>query len=151
MPEHASSSPLTIREATVADAPRLAELAGQLGYPSTAAQIEKRLRAIEAEGQHAVFVAEHSGGEVGGVLDVLVWNSVESESHAEIAALVVDEDSRHRGVGRRLVERAEEWTRAQGYDVVTLHSNVIRAHAHAFYERLGYGQMKTQKVFRKQL
>jgi GNAT superfamily N-acetyltransferase len=141
---------LIIRPASPADVECLAALAGQLGYPSTLAQIEKRLRAIADDAGHAVFVAEQNGA-MAGYLDVFVLRTVESEPRAEIAGLVVDENARSRGVGRRLMESAEEWARAQGCNVVSLRSNVIRTRAHAFYERLGYSLIKTQKAFRKQL
>jgi GNAT superfamily N-acetyltransferase len=147
---HPSSPAPTIRPASPADVDRLAALAGQLGYPSTPVQIEKRLRAIADDSGHAVFVAEQNGA-VAGYLDVFVLRTVESEPRAEVAGLVVDENVRSLGVGRRLMEHAEEWARAQGCNLVSLRSNVIRARAHAFYERLGYTLVKTQKAFRKQL
>ena len=49
--------------------------------------------------------------------------------------MVVDETVRGSGIGRCLMERAEEWTRERGYNTVQLRSNVTRAAAHAFYER----------------
>jgi hypothetical protein len=47
-----------IRPAGRQDAERIAMLAGQLGYPSTAAQALQRIERIERERRHAVFVAE---------------------------------------------------------------------------------------------
>lgn len=76
---------------------------------------------------------------------------IESEPRAEINGLVVDETCRSRGVGRVLLEHAEQWARERGFRSVVLRSNVIRGRAHAFYERLGYQVFKTQKVFRKPL
>ena len=49
------------------------------------------------------------------------------------------------------MEKAEAWARKQGCGSVRLHSNVLRARAHAFYERLGYRLTKLQKAFRKEL
>jgi len=48
---------LRIRRARASDAPQLAALTGQLGYPATAAQIRKRLQGIKPASQNAVFVA----------------------------------------------------------------------------------------------
>ena len=52
---------------------------------------------------------------------------------------------------RRLMEEAEQWARDKGCRSVRLRSNVVRAEAHAFYERLGYSVFKTQKNYRKML
>ncbi len=76
---------------------------------------------------------------------------IESDSRAEINALVVEEGHRSRGTGRILMQHAEQWARARGCSAVVLRSNVIRARAHAFYEKLGYQTLKTQKYFRKNL
>lgn len=58
---------------------------------------------------------------------------------------------RLRAIGRALMERAEAWAWDMGLAAVRLRSNVIRAEAHAFYARIGYAPVKTQKVFAKEL
>jgi GNAT superfamily N-acetyltransferase len=144
-----SGARLAVREARLNDAARLAELSGQLGYPSTHDQVESRLREIQATAEHAVFVAELATGEVAGALGVFVMRTMEADPRAEIGGLVVDERYRSQGLGQRLMERAEEWAREKHCAEVGLRSNVIRDRAHAFYERLGYRVVKTQKSFRK--
>lgn len=140
----------TVRAAEESDAERIAALSGQLGYPVAAEAVLKRLRAIQQRPDHAVFVAE-MGGQVVGWVHVYGVATLESPPHAEIGGLVVDEAQRGRGVGRALMERAESWARSMGLETVRLRSNVVRAEAHAFYEHIGYAQVKTQKVFAKSL
>ncbi len=139
-----------IRAAGEGDAERIATLSEQLGYPTDAEAMLKRLRAIGRRPDHGVFVAEAEGNVVGWV-HVYAVAALESPAHAEIGGLVVDEAHRGRGIGRALMERAEAWARDMGLGAVRLRSNVIRAEAHAFYERIGYAQVKTQKVFAKAL
>ena len=86
-----------------------------------------------------------------GWIDVFMSRLVEADQHAEIGGFVVDEGCRAQGVGRLLLERAEEWARAEGCVVMTLRSNVIREQAHAFYQNSGYTVVKTQKAFHKTL
>ncbi len=50
-----------------------------------------------------------------------------------------------------LMDQVERWSRQHGYGSVRLRSNVVRSRAHAFYERLGYEVIKTQKAFCKNL
>jgi GNAT superfamily N-acetyltransferase len=129
----------------------MAELSGQLGYKATGTEIEKRLAAMRAAPDYAVFVAELPDGEVAGWVGVFVYRCVEADTRAEISGLVVDERIRSSGIGRRLMERAEEWARGKGCSAVGLRSQVLREGAHAFYQRLGYKHIKTQKSFRKDL
>lgn len=138
-----------IREARPADYARMAELAGQLGYPSSAEDLARRLGSFEASGERVAFVAQLPDGEIGGWIGAFVYRSVEADARVEISGLVVDERYRSRSVGRALLERAEMWAREKGYSATSLRSNVIRERAHAFYERQGYKHTKTQKSFRK--
>ena len=142
---------LKIRRAKSADAPRLAELSGQLGYPATAAQLKQRLRGIQPASLHAVFVAESSKDGIVGWLHVSKQHLLESENRAEVNGLVVAEGQRSLGAGARLLAAAEDWARKHGCKSMSVRSNVIRERAHSFYERNGYEHYKTQKSFRKPL
>jgi GNAT superfamily N-acetyltransferase len=139
-----------IREAQPQDFPRIAELAGQLGYPSSPNEIAGRLAGIKYSDDHAVFVAQ-LGAEVAGWLGVYVCRMVEADARAEISGLVVDERYRSQQIGLHLLGRAERWAREKGCRAIGLRSNVIRDRAHVFYERHGYKHTKTQKSFRKDL
>jgi GNAT superfamily N-acetyltransferase len=68
---------------------------------------------------------------------------------AEIAALVVDHETRNRRIGARLLRAAESWAIEHGARRVRVRSNVIRADAHRFYEREKYAPVKDQRVFEK--
>lgn len=151
MTTSAKESGLEIRTPRTGDCSRMAELAGQLGYKATGVDIEKRLAGMDASPDYAVFVAELPSGEIAGWVGVFVYRCVEADTRAEINGLVVDDRMRSLGIGRHLMERAEEWARQKGCETVGVRSNVIRERAHAFYERLGYEHFKTQKSFRKDL
>jgi len=142
---------LKIRRAKSADAPQIALLTGQLGYPATTAQIRERLRGIQAVSQNAVFVAEAANYGVIGWLHVSKEPLLESEMRAEVNGLVVAEGQRSLGAGAQLLAAAEDWARKHGCKSMSVRSNVIRERAHQFYERHGYEHYKTQKSFRKPL
>ena len=142
---------LKIRGANFGDAPRIAELSGQLGYPTSPAQVRGRLRGIRPLSQHAVFVAESSKDGVIGWLHVSKSPLLEVEVRAEVNGLVVAEGQRSLGAGAQLLAVAEDWARKHGCKSMSLRSNVIRERAHKFYERNGYEHYKTQKSFRKPL
>jgi GNAT superfamily N-acetyltransferase len=148
---HENGNKLRIRRAMSADAPRLAELSGQLGYPATAAQLRQRLRAVKQTPRHVVFVAESSQDGVVGWLHVSRVPLLESELRAEVNGLIVAEGQRSLGAGARLLEAGEDWARKQRCKEMSVRSNVIRERAHKFYERHGFEHYKTQKSFRKPL
>jgi GNAT superfamily N-acetyltransferase len=142
---------IEVRAARPGDFSQIAQLAGQLGYPSTTEEIARRLAAMETSSEQGVFIADSGDGRIAGWVGVFVEHTVESDACVEVSGLVVDERCRSRGVGLRLLERAEQWAREKGCRAVHLRSNVIRGRAHAFYERHGYEHVKTQKAFRKKL
>jgi GNAT superfamily N-acetyltransferase len=141
----------TVRLAQASDSDRIADLAGQLGYPSTGEEVGKRLNEMRDASQYAVFVAELSGGQIAGWIGVYIFRAVEMETAAEINGLIVDETVRCYGIGKALLDAAEEWSRSVGCSVLSVRSNVIRERAHRFYTANCYQHVKTQKEFRKKL
>ncbi|HET9952012.1 MAG TPA: GNAT family N-acetyltransferase [Candidatus Eisenbacteria bacterium] len=142
---------VTCRAMRDADAPRVAELAGELGYPSTPEQILARKAVLDREGRSGLLVAEAAGGDVIGWIIVSEMCSLELDPHAEVKGLVVASEARSRGVGVRLMEAGEAWASARGLREMVLRSNVIRDRAHAFYKRIGYEEQKRQVKLRKRL
>lgn len=141
----------TIRLASAGDAGRIAVLCQQLGYPASRKQVQRRLHQIQQDEGHAVYVAEQSDGHIVGWVHVHLRQLVVANLQAEIGGLVVDESYRRHGIGRLLMERAEQWAREKGCRAVHLRSNIVRKGAHVFYERLGYSNVKTSRVFHKVL
>ncbi len=140
-----------IRPAGPDDAPTIARLSTQLGYPQSELDARRALQAVRAEASGEVFVATEDGGEVVGWIHVLLAPRLESGTYAEIGGLVVLEALRGRGIGTRLVEAAEAWAAARGAPTIRVRSNVVREDAHRFYTTRGYDVIKTQAVFRKSI
>ncbi|HLW99358.1 MAG TPA: GNAT family N-acetyltransferase [Candidatus Acidoferrales bacterium] len=140
-----------IRQARQEDSAAMAKLSVQLGYPVTTQVIAARLEDASRDSFSIVIVAETPAGEIAGFAQFVDQRLIGSDPRVEVAALVVDESVRGRGVGRLLLSHGEHWARERGRNIVNVRSNVIRAAAHAFYEHVGYRHYKTQKAFRKDL
>jgi GNAT superfamily N-acetyltransferase len=140
-----------IRTVQIDDAASIAVLSGQLGYPSSGASVRRRLRSLLSKSDHAIWVAENSGGAVAGWIHVFVHQVLESDRQAEIGGLVIHEEFRGQGAGKALVERAERWAKARRLKSVYVRSNIVRKDAHVFYQKRGYKIIKTQFAFRKTL
>ncbi len=140
-----------VRTPEPGDYDKMADLAGQLGYRSTAAEVRLRLSEMTDSSQYAVYVAQLPEGQIGGWITVHMFRAVELDTCAEISGLIVDCEVRSRGIGKVLLDAAEAWARSRGCAVISVHSNVKRGRAHAFYKRNGYEWTKTQEEFRKSL
>jgi GNAT superfamily N-acetyltransferase len=127
-----------VRDARPADAAACAELLGQLGYPTDTSTVRGRIDRFAGDPVSRMFVAE-AGGRVVGLAAVSALPLVERDGRwARLSAIVVDEDARGRGVGRALVDAVEAEAAARGCGYVEVTTADRRAHAHAFYRRLGY-------------
>jgi predicted N-acetyltransferase YhbS len=141
---------VTIRVARPSDADAIAHLTQQLGYDLTESDAADRLSRILMRADQGFFVADIGGRATGWIHAVLV-EYVDAEAFALIGGLVVDGAHRGSGIGRALVDAAENWARERGVSIVRLSSAVHRTAAHRFYEGLGYTKIKTQHAFIKPL
>jgi predicted N-acetyltransferase YhbS len=143
-----SPSEITIRSARVSDAKAINILTKQLGYDTESNAVAARLSRLLARRDQQFLVAAHGGRAVGWI-HMIVAEYVEADAFVVIGGLVVDREYRKQGIGRRLVAHAEEWAVANGCSFVRLSSSMKRTEAHAFYERVGYTNLKTQYSFAK--
>lgn len=141
----------TLRASEPGDAPALADLSTELGYPSSTDDVTRRLASVVAQPGNAVLVAVSDEREVVGWVHVFAAYRVESDGFAELGGLVVRETARGSGLGRALVEAAEAWARGAGFGQLRVRSNAVREATHRFYEHLGYATAKSQRVFSKPL
>jgi GNAT superfamily N-acetyltransferase len=139
---------MLIRPMTAADAPLVADLTTQLGYPTSAEETAARLAAFDV--RNAALVAEKDGHGVGWVHVALV-PSLAMGLTADIGGLVVDDAHRSSGIGAELLAAAEAWARERGATRMVVRSRIARERAHRFYEREGYALVKTSHVFEKRL
>jgi len=131
------------------DAKPVAELSVQLGYPVSRMELKNRFVRIAATPGNGLFVALNNEQTVIGWMHVHTIDRIEVGRYAEIGGIVVDETMRGRGVGRALMLCAETWAREHGFDRVKLSSGAHRTEAHAFYEHIGYSNIRTSFRFEK--
>jgi len=146
----ADQNQLVVRPLTAADAPAVAELSAQLGYPGSTEVLRRRIEALAPSEDRVAFAAAH-GRELLGWIDAAVERHLQAEETVVIGGLVVRETARGHGVGKRLCEEVERWARERGFACVRVRSQIKRQDAHRFYLRDGYRQVKTSLVFEKQL
>jgi len=127
-----------IRPAKASDAPKIADLLGELGYAVHPSFILARLNLLHGRPDASVLVAEAAENVIGVVAVHLfplfhadVWTG-------RITALVVSAHHRRRGIGRLLLDAAEGFAWNHGCTRVEVTSGGTHEPAPQFYESHGY-------------
>ncbi len=156
---HLQPNPETnIRDARVADLPRIVELLAQLSISAPREQPDEPLpdayaaafADISADPRQRLLVVEAAGEIVASAALIIVPNlSHQGRPYALIENIVVDEARRGGGAGEALVRYAIAEARAASCYKLSLTSNKRRPDAHRFYEHLGFNA--THEGFRVEL
>nr|MBA5588417.1 GNAT family N-acetyltransferase [Anaerobacillus isosaccharinicus]QOY38579.1 GNAT family N-acetyltransferase [Anaerobacillus isosaccharinicus] len=129
-----------IREAKKQDIAGLAELMGELGYPTDFKEMEYRMSNILSNNNYQTYVYEEDGKLLGMIGMILCYRFERNESYIRIVAFVVHSELRGKGIGSLLLEEAENWAKKQGANMMTLNSGnrTERNDAHQYYFRRGF-------------
>jgi GNAT superfamily N-acetyltransferase len=140
---------ILIRTMKAADAGAVSLLVEQLGYQRSPDAIRSWMEGLNANAEmQAAFVACVEK-QVVGWIEVSIQNRLQSPRFTLIGGLVVREESRGKGVGQMLCERAERWSLERNVKIIRLTSRQTRQDAHRFYLRAGYRLTKTSLAFEK--
>ena len=135
-----------IQALSMADAEMLAELSQQLGYKTEVNNLFIRTNEILQSKNDSIFVAT-AEDKIIGFINAFKTVRIETPVFIEIAALVVDEKNRKQHIGENLIAAAVKWADGLGIHKIVVRCNVLRKETHRFYERLGFVEVKEQKVF----
>ena len=138
---------LVVREAAPRDADAVSALLGELGFPTEAGAIRRRLPELRRAGTPPLVADE------AGVIGVLTWHVMpvlhRPTPVGRVSMMVVTAMARGRGVGAALLAEAEARIAAAGCSLVEVTSNIELGGAHAFYRAHGYE--RTSYRFAKRL
>ena len=95
----------------------------------------------------AIFIAEDETGKLAGFLHLQIQTDYFNGTKvAYISDIAVDSAFEGQGVGRILLDKAEEWAREQGCSLLTLYVFSNNSRARKVYEKLGFKEEVTKYV-----
>ena len=101
------------------------------------ASIQRALNQPEPES--AIFIAEDEKGKLAGFIHLQTETDYfRDEKYGYISDLAVDATFEGQGIGRKLLETAEEWARTKGYRLLALYVFSGNRRARQLYEKYGF-------------
>lgn len=153
-------SEVKIEIATINDVPAIAELLYQTAktredtYPDyfkpSSVQAQASLVQKAIEGDHSHIFKAVLDNIIIGYLVLNIWDrSKEYFVYSElgyIGSLGVDEKYRHQGIGTKLIHEAESWCKEHNIGAIELDVFAFNGSAEQLYARLGYKEMKHNRM-----
>jgi ribosomal protein S18 acetylase RimI-like enzyme len=131
---------IKIRKVTLADVKSLIPLIAQLGYPISEEHLMARV-ALYQLGQNDIAWAAVDGDNIVGCIAVHIYDLFHcTERYGRIVSIVVDEQSRRKGIGKRLILHAEKYLKEKNCHTLELSTSLKRKKfgAPEFCAALGY-------------
>ena len=126
-----------LRDAKPSDAGRLVELIHELGHEIGEKAARKNIATLKKLGETPIVATLDK--KVVGMIGIHRMVTIHRDSPVgRIPVLVVAKEAQGHGLGRLLVNAAEQWCRKKGCRLIEVTSNDRRADAHAFYRHMGY-------------
>ena len=142
------------REINIADAPEVAGICkAALGYDVDVENVKKQIEKLtNNKNQHIIIGYEDKNTrKIIGFVHAHVYESFYSDLGLNILGLAVNPDFQGRGIGKKLMNKLEQYSVDNKISFIRLNSAMKREEAHKFYEHIGYTCDKVQKRFIKVL
>lgn|GEM_PF-690185 len=148
LPDWNKGYSMVIRKMRPGDVVQVSGLLGQLGYPTTANTFRKRAKKFKGKSDLMLVAVE--GHRVVGFISLHLIPLIHEDGFlSRITAFVVDEGQRKKGIGKKLLGKAEDYGIKNGAERSEITSGDHRSDTHRFYLKRGY--QENSKRFIKRL
>ena len=140
---------ITIREAQLDDYIAIYQLnCDEMGYDYPTGNTKEKLEKLISGNQDKIYVAVRNE-EIVGYVHANDYDTIYMPHMKNIMGIAVDTSHKRQGIGRKLLEKVEEWAKETGAEGVRLVSGSTRVDAHSFYRSCGYSGDKMQLNLKK--
>ena len=140
------------REMYVEDAREVAEICkAALGYDVDVENVKEQIEKLTNDKKQHIIIGyeDEKTRKIIGFVHAQVYESFYSDLGLNILGLAVNPDFQGRGIGKKLMNKLEEYAVDNNISFIRLNSAMKREEAHNFYEHIGYTCDKVQKRFIK--
>lgn len=113
-------------------------------------QLEDKILDVLNQDDEKIFIAV-CDDEVIGYIYVNIYDVLYQEPIANVVSFILNMNKKHNGVGKTLIEAAENWAKDKGIKKARIVSDVNRTHGHSLFKKLGYVINETDFEFKKAL
>lgn len=140
-----------IRECRLSDCNDIYELnKNEMGYDYPCEDTYKKLMKLIKSESDKIFVAVSDNKTIG-YIHINDYESVYAPPMKNIMGIAVAEKYKRQGIGRKLMNEAENWAKNTGAYAIRLVSGAERKGAHEFYYSCGFEKTKEQLNLKKKL
>ncbi len=141
---------MNIRPVLLEDGPGMAELTRELGYPTNAEKMREILQLVLSNPDHEIFIAEIEE-KLAGYLHLVQGGSSDDQTILDIAALMVHNNYRSKGVGNAFLQTAEDKAKKKHTHHLRIRTSLVSREAYHFFEHRGFVNLATQEMFVKEI
>lgn len=120
----------------------------EMGYDYPVEKTKEKLAGFILSNQDKIYVAVWDD-EIVGYVHANDYDTTYMSHMKNIMGIAVDASHKRQGIGRKLLEKVEEWAKETGAEGVRLVSGSTRVDAHTFYRSCGYSGDKMQLNLKK--
>lgn len=113
-------------------------------------QLEDKILDVLNHDDEKIFIAV-CDDEVIGYIYVNIYDVLYQEPIANVVSFILNMNKKHNGIGKTLIEAAENWAKDKGIKKARIVSDVNRTHGHSLFKKLGYVINETDFEFKKVL
>ena len=140
------------RGINIADTPEVAEICKTaLGYDVDIENVKEQIEKLTNDKKHHIIIGyeDEKTRKIIGFVHAQMYESFYSDLGLNILGLAVNPDFKGRGIGKKLMNKLEDYSVDNNISFIRLNSALKREEAHKFYEHIGYTCDKVQKRFIK--
>ena len=140
------------RKINTTDALEVAEICkAALGYDVGVENVKEQIEKLTNDKKQHIIIGfeDENTSKIIGFVHAQMYESFYSDLGLNILGLAVNPDFQGRGIGKKLMNKLEEYALDNNISFIRLNSAMKREEAHKFYEHIGYSCDKVQKRFIK--